>query len=219
VRLQLPDCGGQYSIVWCDLMTKRLTAQDWIDFALTTLAREGFDTLKADVLARKLGVSRGSFYWHFRDLGTFHARVIEHWKETATEAVIADLERYASREERLEMLLRRIGHGGALEVRMRTWGGSNADAARALSDIDRRRREYIELLLVETGIAQPLAATRAQLLYWTHLGAALSRSKLTGERLDRLVAELKLIALGGCAGKLVATNDSHKPPLSTRQRR
>jgi len=40
-------------------MTKRLTAQDWIDFALTTLAREGFDALKADVLARKLGVLRG----------------------------------------------------------------------------------------------------------------------------------------------------------------
>ena len=79
---------------------------------------------------------------------------------------------------------------------MRTWAVNNADAARALSDIDRRRREYIERLLVEAGIAQPLAATRAQLLYWTHLGAALSRSKLTGERLDRIVTELKQIGLG-----------------------
>ena len=177
-------------------MTKRLTAQDWVDFALTTLAREGFNALKADVLARKLGVSRGSFYWHFRNLGTFHARVIEHWKQAATEAIIADLERYDSREERLDALLRRIGQGGALEVGMRTWAVNNADAARALSDIDRRRREYIERLLVEAGIAQPLAATRAQLLYWTHLGAALSRSKLTGERLDRIVTELKQIGLG-----------------------
>ena len=64
-------------------MTKRLTARDWIDFALTTLAREGFHALKADVLARKLGVSRGSFYWHFTELGTFHARVIEHWRQMA----------------------------------------------------------------------------------------------------------------------------------------
>ena len=37
-------------------MTDRLSAQDWIDFALKTLAREGFQALKADVLARKLGV-------------------------------------------------------------------------------------------------------------------------------------------------------------------
>src|SRR5262247_806299 len=65
------------SIQYCMVrgMTERLTAQDWIDFALTTLAQEGFDALKADVLARKLGISRGSFYWHFSDLGTFHARV------------------------------------------------------------------------------------------------------------------------------------------------
>jgi len=177
-------------------MTKRLTARDWIDFALTTLAREGFDALKADVLARKLGVSRGSFYWHFSDLGTFHAEVIEHWRQTATEAIITDLERYASREERLEALLRRIGHGGALEVRMRTWADNNAKAGQALRGIDRRRREYIERMLAEAGIPPPLAATRAQLLYWTYLGAALSRSKLTGEQLDRIVIELKQIGLG-----------------------
>ncbi len=72
-------------------MTRRLTAQDWVDFALATLAQEGFHALKADILARRLAVSRGSFYWHFADLDAFHARVIEHWRQTATEAVIADL--------------------------------------------------------------------------------------------------------------------------------
>src|SRR5215467_12259207 len=179
-------------------MTERLTAQDWIDFALTTLAREGFEALKADVLARKLGVSRGSFYWHFSDLGTFHTRVIEHWRQRTTEAIIADLERYDSREERLEALVRRgFGHDGVLEVRMRAWADTHAEAARVLSDIDRRRREYIEQMLVDAGIAPSPATTRAQILYWTYLGAALSRSKLGGERLDRMVAELKRIGLGG----------------------
>jgi len=43
-------------------MTERLTVQDWIDFAVRTLAHDGFDALTADVLARKLGVSRGSLY-------------------------------------------------------------------------------------------------------------------------------------------------------------
>lgn len=198
-------------------MTKRLTPQGWIDFALTTLAHEGFGALKADVLARKLGVSRGSFYWHFNDLGTFHARVIEHWRQMATEAIIADIERYQSHEERIDALLRHaFGHGAALEIRMRTWADNNAEAARAVSDIDRRRREYVERLLVEAGIAQPLAATRAQLLYWTYLGAALSRSQLTGERLDRIVAELKLVGLSGIVRKAATTGD-HR--LSRRQRR
>src|SRR5262249_52827915 len=114
-------------------MGDRLTAQDWIDFALTTLAREGADALKADVLARALGVSRGSFYWHFSDLAAFHACVIERWKQTATEAIIADLERYGSSEARVEALARQgFGHDTVLEIRMRSWADTNAEAARAL---------------------------------------------------------------------------------------
>ena len=199
-------------------MTERLTAQDWIDFALMTLAHEGFDALKADVLARKLGVSRGSFYWHFADLGTFHARVIEHWKQVSTEAIIADIERYESQEERLDTLLRHaFGHGAALEIRMRAWAENNADAARALDDVDRRRRGYIERMLLEAGVTPPLTATRTQVLYWTYLGAALSRSRLTGQRLDRMVAELKQIALGGLPGNLAVTEDSHQRRLSRRR--
>jgi AcrR family transcriptional regulator len=187
-------------------MPDRLTARDWIDFGLTTLAREGADALKADVLARKLGVSRGSFYWHFRDLAAFHARVIEQWKEVATDAIIADIEQHQSLEARLEALLRHaFGDGAALEVRMRAWAESNAAAARALDHIDRRRRGYIERLLVEAGIAPAVAATRTQVLYWAYLGAALNRSRLAGARLERMVAELKRIGLGGRTGKPAGT--------------
>jgi AcrR family transcriptional regulator len=178
-------------------MAERLTAHDWIDFGLKTLAREGFEALKADVLARKRGISRGSFYWHFADLGAFHALLVEQWKKTATEAIIVDIERYASPEERIDALLRHaFGRGGSLEIRMRTWAESNPEAARAVLEIDRRRCGYIEQLLVTAGIAPPLAATRAQLLYWTYLGAALSRNRLSGERLNGMVAELKQLALG-----------------------
>ena len=179
-------------------MTERLTAQDWIDFALKTLAHEGSGALKADVLARRLGVSRGSFYWHFAELGAFHARLIAHWKQAATEAIIADLERIPARAQRLDVLLRRaFAHDAQLEVRMRAWADENAAAAAALADVDRRRTAYIERMLVDAGIAPSLAATRAQLLYWAYLGAALSRGKLSGARLDRMVAELNRIGLDG----------------------
>jgi AcrR family transcriptional regulator len=189
-------------------MSERLTARDWIDFALKILAHEGSDALKADVLARKLGISRGSFYWHFTGLDNFHARVIAHWKQAATEAIITDIERRESPEERLDALLRHaFGRGGSLEVRMRTWAENNAEAERAVSDIDRRRREYITHLLTEAGVAPPLAVTRAQLLYWTYLGAAFSRSRLTRERLDCLVDELKQIGLGGPPGTIAAVEE------------
>ena len=181
-------------------MAKRLTADDWIDFALTTLVRDGYEALKADVLARKLRVSRGSFYWHFADLGAFHAQVIERWKQVATEAIIADIERHTAAEQRLEALLHRaIEHGAAIELRMRAWADNNTAAARALTEIDNRRRRYIEQLLQQAGIAPALAAARTQILYWTYLGAALGRSRLTGEQVDSIVAELTRIALDDAA--------------------
>ena len=87
--------------------------------------------------------------------------------------------------------------GAAIEIRMRAWAETNAAAARALADIDRRRQGYIERMLVAAGVAPALAAIRTQILYWTYLGAALSRRRLAGARLDRIVTELKAIGLGG----------------------
>ncbi|WP_295809837.1 TetR/AcrR family transcriptional regulator, partial [uncultured Nitratireductor sp.] len=153
-------------------MAKRLSAQDWIDFAMATLAREGFDALKADVLARKLGVSRGSFYWHFTGLDDFHRKIIDRWKQLATDSIIVEIERFEAPEQRLNALLRIAFEGGSgLEPRMRAWADNNIAAAQAVSAIDRRRQEYIERLLVEAEVPQPTAKTRAQLLYWTYLGA------------------------------------------------
>jgi hypothetical protein len=112
---------------------------------------------------------------------------------------------------------RAFGHDAVLEIRMRSWADTNAEAARVLGDIDRRRREYIEQMLVESGIAPSRATTRAQILYWTYLGAALSRGKLTGDRLDRLVAEFKRIGLGGLTER-PAIGESRQRRVSRRQR-
>lgn len=181
-------------------MRERLSAADWVEHALVTLARDGAEALKADLLARQLGVSRGSFYWHFTDLASFHVQVIRHWKQRATEAIIADVEQHASYDARLEALLRHaFGHGAAVEIRVRSWADSNADAARAVGQVDYRRRDYLKQLLIEAGVAPAAAEQRAQLLYWSYLGAALSRSKLTGGRLSEFVAELKRIGLGADA--------------------
>ncbi|MEM8755480.1 MAG: TetR family transcriptional regulator, partial [Pseudomonadota bacterium] len=54
-------------------MKQRLSRDDWLAHALGTLAAEGAPALRADRMAKALGVSRGSFYWHFRDLDDLNA--------------------------------------------------------------------------------------------------------------------------------------------------
>src|SRR5271156_698521 len=71
-------------------MTDQLSARDWLDRGLKVLAEQGFTALKAEPLAKAMGVSRGSFYWHFADIGAFHAAILQHWRDIAAERIIAD---------------------------------------------------------------------------------------------------------------------------------
>ncbi|WP_375311790.1 TetR/AcrR family transcriptional regulator [Bradyrhizobium sp. A5] len=170
-------------------MTEQLSTDDWIKQGLKTLARSGFTALKADPLAKAMGVSRGSFYWHFADLGAFHAAILKRWREIAAEQIIADVE--AGGGEPLMALLRRsFGARLDLERAVRNWAAFDASALVAVRAIDRRRIDYIEALLAMRGLAPAMAQARAQILYWTFLGFALSGAPVPAVRLQRLLDEI-----------------------------
>src|SRR5438105_13586363 len=116
-------------------MGDQLTAKDWLDEGLKTLARSGFTALKAEPLAKAMGVSRGSFYWHFADIGAFHAAILKHWREVAAEAIIADLERAS--DDPLPALLQRAFSGKlALEKAIRSWATVDSAARAEVRAID-----------------------------------------------------------------------------------
>ena len=170
-------------------MTEQLSADDWIKEGLKALAKSGFTALKADPLAKTMGVSRGSFYWHFADLGAFHAAVLKRWREIAAERIIADVE--AAGDEPLMALLRRsFGARLDLERAVRNWAAFDAAAQGAVRAIDRRRLDYIEQLLAKRGLEAATAQARAQILYWTFLGFALSGTPVPAARLQALLDEL-----------------------------
>src|ERR1700710_340638 len=84
-----------------ECMTEQLSTMDWLDQGLKSLATRGFAALRAEPLAKAMGVSRGSFYWHFADIGTFHAAILRHWRDVAAEQVIAGLEASADEADPL----------------------------------------------------------------------------------------------------------------------
>src|ERR1700684_4430530 len=85
-------------------MTDQLSARDWLDQGLETLAKSGFTALKAEPLAKAMGVSRGSFYWHFADVSVYHAALLKHWRDVATEQVIANLQEISKDRDVLSRL-------------------------------------------------------------------------------------------------------------------
>ena len=179
-------------------MPERLSRADWVAAGLEALAREGDSGLKAEPLARRLGVSRGSFYWHFADLDAFHEAVVTRWRDVAVDAVIRDLERHAAGdvEARLRRLVRlALQADPSLEIGMRAWLAERARAA--VAAVDARRLVYLGRLLREAGIASDASEARALVIYWIYLGSALSRTRVGDDLLERLVDEVAALGLKG----------------------
>ena len=176
-------------------MNDQLSAKDWLDQGLKALANRGFTALKAEPLAKAMGVSRGSFYWHFADIAAFHAAILARWHEVAAEQIIANVEAASNDENPLALLLRRVfGERLTLERAVRTWASVDPAARAAVQAIDRRRLSYVEGLLAQSGLSAEIARARAQIFYWAFLGFALSDQPLPKARQQAVLDELVRMA-------------------------
>jgi AcrR family transcriptional regulator len=122
-----------------------LTREDWVDAATGVLVDEGIDHVRVDVLAQQLEVTRGSFYWHFRDREELLRGVLQRWRETATENLTARLESaHADPREQLRDVISLPFRGRAavraarIELAIRAWARRDALARQARG---RGRRE------------------------------------------------------------------------------
>lgn len=167
----------------------RLTARDWTDAGLKALAKSGFTALKADALSKVLGVSRGSFYWHFADVDAFHAAVLQRWREVAYENIVEEIE--GSAEGRLQRLVERAFNADMrLERAVRAWATSDARVRAAVETVEDKRLRYLQRLLVDAGVDANRAMARARILHWAYLGHALSPGRLSREVLQPILDDL-----------------------------
>jgi len=178
-----------------DIMSDQLSAKDWLDQGLKALAANGVTALKAEPLAKAMGVSRGSFYWHFADIGAFRTAILAYWREVSAERVIADLDAAVNENPLLLLLRRTFSSRLALEKAVRSWATFDAEARSAVQAIDRRRVDYIKSCLKASGFAEDIAQARAQILYWAFVGYALSDKPLPTVRQQAVLDELLRIAL------------------------
>ncbi|WP_087004103.1 TetR/AcrR family transcriptional regulator [Rhizobium sullae] len=159
-------------------MNDRLAKSDWIDHGLRTLAERGPNALKIGAMAEGLNVSRGSFYWHFRDVADFRTQLLQHWRDWTTQRVIRELEADLDEPDRLRSLVSSAfagepGNGRtirSLDKAVRAWAIDSDEVAAVVASVDADRVAYIARLLVESGVESEKAAYRASFLYWAYLG-------------------------------------------------
>ncbi|GAA4531785.1 MULTISPECIES: TetR/AcrR family transcriptional regulator [Nonomuraea] len=185
----------------------RLSADDWAEAALAALAEGGVAAVAVEPVAARLGVSKGSFYWHFANRRALLEAALRRW-EAQTERVIARLEDVADPLERMRVLLERaFGEGRDAAIAFRLISEADdplvGEVARQVSE---RRLAYMEGVLRELGLPRQEARRRVLAAYGGYLGvAALVRIGTIREMPDDL-AGLAMAELG------LTGNDPSGPP-------
>jgi AcrR family transcriptional regulator len=103
----------------------RLSVQDWLQAGYTLLAEQGVRALKVERLCQQLGVTRGSFYWHFEDMDGYRAALVESWNTFLEQdrQSLAELDALPPRERLSSMMIALVSpQHGMLERAMREMG-------------------------------------------------------------------------------------------------
>lgn len=154
----------------------------WTDAALAALAEGGVDAIRVETLAKKIGVTKGSFYWHFDDRRDLRGAVLDRWEELATSRIIEQVESLEGGDptKRLRALAGAVFGAdlvaARIETALRSWAGIDGSAAQAVERVDARRIDYVARLLRSLGCSPARARRRARLLYRMLIGDFLWRS-------------------------------------------
>jgi AcrR family transcriptional regulator len=145
---------------------KRLTRHEWLARALDILALEGGAKLRVDAICDALRVTKGSFYWHFKDRDDFVRSVVQFWSAQFTDPVLERInEMGGAAKTRLKSLMRFVSEGGfaRYDVSVRAWAQQDPDLVAAIvKDVDKRRLAFVGALFADMGFKVRDAEMRAR---------------------------------------------------------
>lgn len=157
----------------------QLDPDRWVETAIDVLAREGISGLRVEVLAKRCGVTKGSFYWHFKDRQALLDAVLERWKAGR----IVDIEKTTAaargnEREQLHYAIEVYGasrnqKGMSIELAVRDWARHDIRAAAVVESVDLYRLECTRKLFVAAGMSDAEAKSRSLLLYACVFGLSL----------------------------------------------
>ena len=171
----------------------QLDRQSWITAAIEVMAEEGIAGLRVEVLAKRLKVTKGSFYWHFQDRRDLLMAILQHWKEGRIRDIIKQTRAQPGNE------LAQIYHvidvysasrsrrGMMIELAVRDWARREAEAAAIVAEVDDVRLRCARDLFLACGVPMAEASSRCMLLYAYVFGVSL----MNYEKFDSDVARLK----------------------------
>jgi AcrR family transcriptional regulator len=169
-------------------MKQHLGPDDWIAAAFGILREAGIDAVRIEPLAKRLDVTRGSFYWHFKD----RAALLDEWERSDTNRVIemAEAENGPARERLSRLLAFCVSDDGKTETELRIWGIRDKTIGARIAAVDVIRKRYLAELFEQCGFTATEAHHRAQHIYNWWVGQYLVASGMPLDKRLELAAHM-----------------------------
>jgi AcrR family transcriptional regulator len=165
----------------------RVTREDWLENGLQVLAQSGVEMLTIDAMCRHLGVTKGSFYHHFKNREAYLEAILEFWEEKYTGQFIQFSQGAQNPAEQLERLTQLVVQSfGTEEVQLRAWAQHDPLARRYQERVDQRRLAFLYELQKDLYQNPVHARTMAQLQYAALIGSTEIMPALTADDLQAM---------------------------------
>ncbi|UTW12773.1 TetR/AcrR family transcriptional regulator [Marinobacterium rhizophilum] len=159
-------------------MNVKLSRDQWINEAFTVLAEGGVDSIKIEGLAKRLRVTKGGFYWHFRNRDELLQNMLEQWRLRRIEIIHEQTRDEEHAADTLKYLIRLYTdnanpRGNAIELAVRGWARVDTQAALAVQSVDEERLKCVSSLFGKLKLSPEEAYARAYLFYAFVFGQSL----------------------------------------------
>lgn len=162
-----------------------MTRERWIATAFKLLLLEGPEVIRVDRLCTELKVTKGSFYWHFKDLDALKSAMVSHWRQVTRSELISSATAHGQSPRDLVLMLfetaslREPGDHAATaaSIAIRHWAGADPAVRRDLADADNERLAFLTTQIRAAGWSGAEARSRASFLN----AALIGLEQLAGE--------------------------------------
>lgn len=152
----------------------------WLKAALEVLHERGIDGIKVVFLAHRLGLTSGSFYWHFKNVQDLLDNILEHWEHRLTDHIVQDAQQFdGSPEDRILKLMLQVVREDATmpDHAISVWAKSDTKAYLSYHRTVLKRFEFAKWMFEQSGFLPQEAAARGRLMVTSLMGESSTNLK------------------------------------------
>lgn len=156
------------------VISRRLTREDWIAAARKTLVKSGIDDVKVDRLAKRMKVTRGSFYWHFEDRQALLDALLDDWRGRNVREIEQIAARWATKPlDFVEVIRIWLGEDPIVpqfDTAIRAWARKSSAVAKLVHQTDEAWVTLLQSHFTRMGLGPDESLVRARIVYFHQIG-------------------------------------------------